>query len=65
MIIDNKGKVYFKKYAKELMSRALIPVLKKTIKDKKILNTLILLKYFVFSKLFYKRIFGYLVKKYK
>jgi len=65
MIIDHKGKVYFKKYSKELMSRALIPVLKKTIKDKKILNTLNLLKYFVFSKLFYKRIFGYLVKKYK
>tara|TARA_B100000768_G_C11185582_1_gene334912 strand:+ start:87 stop:980 length:894 start_codon:yes stop_codon:yes gene_type:complete len=64
-IISHKGKAYFKHYSKELMSRALIPVLKKTIKDKKILSTLNLLKYFIFSKLFYKRIFGYLKKRYK
>ncbi|MDA9187279.1 hypothetical protein N9O39_04315 [Candidatus Pelagibacter sp.] len=62
LIIKNKDYNFYKSYKKELLSRALIPCLKKTIKDKDILGLLITLKYLIVSKLFYKRIINLLFK---
>ena len=62
LIIKNKDYNFYKSYKKELLSRALIPCLKKTIKDKDILGTVIILKYLIVSKLFYKRILSLLFR---
>lgn len=56
LIIKIKNEKFFSEYKKELLSRALIPGLKKVIKEKNVTGLLIILKYLIFSKIFYKRI---------
>lgn len=56
MIIKNKNKIFYKSYKKELLSRALIPGMKKVIKEKNIFGFFLILRYVLFSKIFYKRI---------
>lgn len=63
LIIKNKGKSYFNYYKKELLSRALIPCIKKIIYDKDFIGLIIITKYLIFSKIFYKRIWQFLFNK--
>ena len=56
IIIANKGESYYKTYKKELLSRALIPCLKKTILDLNLVGFILILRYLLFSKIFYKRL---------
>lgn len=56
LIIKIKNEKFFSEYKRELLSRALIPGLKKVIKEKNIVGLLIILKYLIFSKIFYRRI---------
>ena len=56
IISINKGYNYFKIYKKELLSRALIPCLKKAILDFNIVGFIKILRYLLFSKIFYKRL---------
>ena len=62
IIIKNKNYEYFRSFRRELLSRALIPCLKKVLKDKDIYGMLIILSHLIFSKIFYKRIKTYLFK---
>lgn len=63
MIIKNKNKIFFKSYKKELLSRALIPAMKKIIKEKNILGFFTILRHILFSKILYRRIKQFILKK--
>ena len=63
IIIDAKGISYFKTYKKELLSRALIPGLKKVIKDLDLWGFIRIISYLIFSRIFYKRLISLIFKK--
>lgn len=60
VIIRSRGLKYFIRYKKELISRALIPCLKKILYDKDILGFIVVLRYLIFSHIFYRRIKNFL-----
>jgi len=60
LIVRLKNKKFFETYKRELMARALIPGLKKSFKNKDIIGIIEILRYLIFSKIFYKRIKQYL-----
>ena len=59
IIIKNKNHQFYKSYKKELLSRALIPCLKKVFKDKDLIGIIIILRHLLISKIFYKRLNSY------
>ena len=59
IIIKNKDYKYFKSFKRELLSRALIPCLKKVLKEKNICGIIVISRYLLFSKIFYKRLNSY------
>lgn len=63
LIINAKGASYYKIYRKELLSRALIPGLKKVIKDIDLWGFIRIISYLIFSKIFYKRLVNLILRK--
>lgn len=59
LIISSRGLKYFNHYKKELISRALIPCLKKIFYEKDILGFIVVIRYLIFSKIFYRRVKDY------
>ena len=55
IIITKKGLGYFKRFKRELITRALIPSLKKLINERDYVGIIHVMSYLVFSKLFYFR----------
>ena len=61
-IIKSKGRSYFRIYKRELLSRALIPGLKKVISDKDLIGFFRIISYLMLSKIFYKRLLNFVKK---
>jgi teichuronic acid biosynthesis glycosyltransferase TuaG len=62
LITKHKNRHFFEIYKRELLARALIPGLKKSLKNKDILGLIKILKYLIFSKIFYRRVLKYLIR---
>ena len=61
-IIKSKNYQFFISYKRELLSRALIPCLKKALIDIDILGLIVIIRHLLISKLFYKRLKSFFLK---
>jgi hypothetical protein len=59
LIIRNSNIEHFNNFSKELYARAMIPVLKKTLIEFNLINLFKIIKFIIFSKIFYKRLISY------
>lgn len=59
LIIKNSNLDDFNNFSKELYARAMIPVLKKSLLEFNLINLFKIIKFIIFSKIFYKRLFSY------
>jgi glycosyltransferase involved in cell wall biosynthesis len=59
LIIKNSNLNHFNNFSKELYARAMIPVLKKSLLEFNLINLFKIIKFIIFSKIFYKRLFSY------
>jgi teichuronic acid biosynthesis glycosyltransferase TuaG len=59
LIISNSNIEYFNDFSKELYARAMIPVLKKSLIEFNLINIFKIMKFIIFSRIFYKRLFSY------
>ncbi len=55
-IVKSKNYQFYKSYKRELLSRALIPCLKKALIERDIFGLIIIMRYLLLSKIFYKRL---------